>query len=180
MLPHHFSRWVLALMIALVAVGMSFDRAAAAPAGGAHRPRVNARLAQMYRVEQLRLRVQGERLTRVDLFAGKLDTLIAKLKAKGQNTAALDQALAAFRAAIEQARTEWNAAKSTLGSHAGFGTDGKVTDADQARATLEDAHAHMQQAHALAKGAFRDLRAAFIAYRKAHRNVPEVPAPLEP
>jgi len=177
---HHFSRWILALMIVLVALGMNFDRAAAAPAGGADKPRANVRLAQMYRVEQLRLRVQGERLTRADLFAAKFDVLIAKLKAKGQNTAELDQALAAFRATIEQARTEWNAAKSTLHSHAGFGTDGKVTDADQARATLQDAHNHMQQAHALAKGAFRDLRAAFVAYRKAHRNVPEVPAPMEP
>jgi hypothetical protein len=177
---HTISRWILALMIALVAAGMSFGHVAAASADGAGQPRANMRLAQMYRVEQLRLRVQGERLNRTNLFAARFDTLIAKLKAKGQNTVALEQALAAFRAATWQARAEWNAAKSTLVTHAGFGAGGNMTDAAQARATVQAAHDHMQQAHVLAKGAFRDLRAAFVAYRKAHRNVPDVPAPIEP
>jgi hypothetical protein len=38
----------------------------------------------------------------------------------------------------------------------------------------------MDQVHAIAKAALRDLRTAFVAYRKAHRNVPEVPAPQQP
>ena len=180
MLLHHFSRWILALMIAMVAVGLSFGHAAAAPASGAGKPGANVKLTQKYRVAQLRLRVQGERLKRVELFAGKFETLIAKLEAKGQDTAALEQALTAFRAAIEQAYTEWSAAKSALDTHAGFGADGKVTNATQARATLQNAHDHMEQAHAIAKAAFRNLRTAFIAYRKTHRNVPQVPAPQEP
>jgi len=180
MLPHHFSRWVLALVIAMVAVGLNFGHAAAAPASGAAKPGANVKLTQMYRAAQLRLRVQGERLRRVDLFAGKLDALVAKLQARGQDTAALEQALASFRASIEQARAEWNAAKSILDSPAGFGTGGKVTDADQARATLQAARGHMEQAHAIAKGALRELRAAFVAYRKAHHRVPQVPAPVEP
>jgi lysozyme family protein len=179
MSPHHFSRWILALVIAMVAAGLSFGHAAAAPAGGA-KPGADVKLTRMYRLAQLRLHAQGERLQRVDLFAGKFDLLIAKLQARGQDTAALEQALAAFRAALEQARAEWNAARSTLDTHAGFGAGGKVTNAGQARATLQQAHGHMEQAHTIAKAALRDLRAVFVAYRKAHRNVPEVPAPLEP
>jgi hypothetical protein len=124
--------------------------------------------------------VQSERLKRTDQFADKFETMIAKLQAKGQDTAALEQALTTFRAAIEQAYTEWSAAKSALDTHAGFGANRKVTDADQARATLQDAHDHMEQAHAIAKAAFRDLRTAFVAYRKTHRRVPEVPAPPQP
>ena len=89
-------------------------------------------------------------------------------------------ALTAFRAAIEQVYTEWSTAKAALDIHAGFTADGKVTNADQAHATLQNAHDHMEQAHAIAKAAFRNLRTAFIAYRKTHRNVPAVPAPLEP
>jgi hypothetical protein len=180
MLLHHFSRWSLALLIALAAVGLSFGHAAAAPARSAGKPGANVKLTQMYRVAQLRLRVQGQRLKRAELFAGKFETVIAKLQAKGQDTAALAQALTAFRAAIEQAYTEWSAAKSALDTHTGFGANGKVTNADQARATLQNAHDHMAQAHAIAKAAFHNLRTAFTAYRKTHRKVPEVPAPPEP
>ena len=176
---HHLSRWVLALAIALLASGMSLGYASAAPASG-ETPRPNAKLTQMYRLEQQRLRVQGMRLTKAAGFATKFDTLIAKFKAKGQDTSALEQAVAAYRAAIEQARGEWTAAQSALTTHAGFGNDIKVTDATQARATLQSARSHREQAHTIAKGALHDLRRAFVAFRKAHRNVPEVPAPIEP
>ena len=175
---HCLSRWILALMIALLASGMSLGYAAAAPAGGA--PRADKKLAQMYRLEQQRLRVQGQRLTKAAAFAAKFDQLIAKFKAKGQDTAALEQTVAAYRSAIERARGEWTAAQSALGTHAGFDSDGKVTNADQARATLQDAHSHMKQAHTIAKGALKDLRRAFAAFRKAHRGVPAIPAPEEP
>jgi len=180
MLLQHFSRWIVALMIAIAAAGMSFNHAAAAPAGGADKPGANVKLTQAYRVERLRLRVQGKRLRRADQFTRKFDALIVKLKAKAQDTSALEQALAAFRASLDRARTEWNAAQSTLDSHAGFDTNGKVTNADQAHTTLQRAHDYMEQAHMIAKAAFRDLRTAFVAFRKAHRNVPDVPAPQEP
>jgi hypothetical protein len=170
----------MALAIALVAIGMTFGTAAAAPAGGAEKPRPTTELTRMYRAEQLRLRVQGERLTHAATFAAKLDTLIAKLKAKGQDTSALEKAVAAFRASLGKARAEWQAAKDTLATHAGFDDTGKVTNADQARATLKDAHAHMEQAHTIAHQAFLTLKKAVAAYRKAHRNTPEVPAPVEP
>jgi hypothetical protein len=169
----------MALAIALVAVGMTFGTAAAAPARP-EKPRPNAQLTAMYRVEQIRLRVQGERLTRAATFAAKFDALVAKLKAKGQDTTALEQAVAAFRTSLDQARAEWQSAKDALTTHAGFDDAGKVTNADQARATLKDAHGHMAQAHTIAHQAFLTLRKAVVAYRKAHRSTPEVPAPVEP
>jgi hypothetical protein len=57
---------------------------------------------------------------------------------------------------------------------------GKFTDADQARATLKDAHSHMEQAYVIAHAAYVNLHAAFVTYRKAHREVKEPVAPLEP
>jgi hypothetical protein len=175
-----FSRWFLALLIALVAVGMSFGSASAAPAKPTPTPPANAALSRTYKIEHDRLKLQDVRLKNSIQYAGKIDELIAKLKAKGQDTTALEQVVAAFRAGIAQARAEWQAASVTLATHTGFDDNGKVTNADQARATLKDAHSHMEQAHTIAHAAYAKLHAAFVAYRKAHREVKEPVAPLQP
>ena len=175
-----FSRWTLAVLAALVAVGISFGSASAAPAKPTTPKPANAGLSHTYKVEQDRLKLQDVRLKNADKHAGKIDEIITKLKAKGQDTAALEQAVAAFRAEIVKARAEWQAAGATLSTHAGFDADGKVTDADQARATLKDAHGHMEQTHAIARAAYAKLHAAVVAYRKAHREVKEPVVPTQP
>jgi hypothetical protein len=174
-----FSRWILALLIALVAVGMSFGSAAAAPAKPTPNPS-NTALTRSYKLEQNRLKVQDVRLNNAGKYAGKIDELIAKLKAKGQDTAMLEQAVAAFRAEIVKARADWQAANAALATHGGFDAAGKVTNADQARATLKDAHGHMEQAHSIAHAAYQKLHTAVVAYRKAHREVKEPVAPPQP
>ena len=176
-----FSRWILALLAALVAIGMNIGSAAAAPASKPTSPNpTNAALARTYKLEQNRLRLQDVRLKNAEVYAGKIDQQIAKLKAKGQDTAALEQAVAGFRTSITQARAEWQSASATLATHAGFDAAGKVSNADQARATLKDAHSHMEQAHTIAHAAYKSLHAAIAAYRKAHRQVTEPVAPPEP
>jgi len=175
------SRWILALLIALIAVGTSFGSASAAPAtppSGA--TKAELALSRTYKAEQNRLKLQDARLKRAMDYATKIDSLIAKLKAKGKDTAALEQAVAEFRSGIGQARTEWQAASATLATHAGFDGAGKVSNADQARATLKDAHGHMEQVHTIAQAAYQKLRAAIAAYRKAHREVAEPVAPPQP
>ena len=175
------SRWALALVIALVAVGMSFGSASAAPRGGPDRPpKEKPRLERAYKLAQQRLQIQDLRLKRADEYTGKIDALIAKLKGKGQDTTAIEQAVAAFRSTMAGARQEWQVASDILTAHAGFDGQGKVTDATQATATLKDAHNHMQQVTKIGRGAYKDLRAAIAAYRKAHRTVAEPPAPPSP
>ena len=176
-----FSRWTLALLVALVAVGISFGSASAAPAAGTGGPtKADLALSRMYKAEQQRLKLQDARLKNAGQYAGKIDSLIAKLKAKGKDTAALEQAVAAFRTGIAQARGEWQAASATLATHAGFDGSGKLINADQARATLKDAHSHMEQAHTIARGAYKKLHEAIVAYRKAHREMKEPVAPPQP
>jgi len=176
-----FSRWSLALLIALVAVGMSFGSAAAAPRNGNEGPpRKGQALERMYRIERQRLMVQDGRLKRADQYAAKIDALIARLKGKGRDTAALEQAVAAFRTSMATARHEWQSASDTLSAHAGFDAQGKVTDAAQAAATLKDVHGHMAKASQTGRSAYKDLHAALVAYRKAHRDVAEPAAPPAP
>jgi len=175
-----FNRWTLALLAALVAGGMSFGSAYAAPAGGAGAAKGIPALSRMYRDEQLRLKIQDARLQRAVEYAAKIDAVIARLAARGKDTAALEQAVAAFRAGIAQARAEWQAASDILAAHAGFDAAGKVRNADQARATLRDAHGHMEQAHTIARGAYTSLHEALVAYRRAYREVKEPVAPEQP
>jgi hypothetical protein len=178
------NRWALALVVALAALAMTFSAAFAAPADGRGKPEGKpgrgARLEATYKVEQARLKVQNERLGRAGEYATKIDAVIARLKSKGKDTAALDQAVAAFRTAIGQARAEWQAASDVLATHAGFDAAGKVTNADQARATLESAHGHMQKVHEVMRAAYTSLRDALKAYRKAHREATPPPTPAEP
>ena len=175
-----FSRCSLALLAALVAFGMSLASASAAPAKPTPPNQANAALSRTYKLEQDRLKIQDARLKNAAQYAGKIDEQVAKLKAKGQDTAALEQAVAAFRAELAKARAEWQAAGAALSTHAGFDAAGKVTNADQARATLKDAHDHMEQAHTIAHAAYDKLHDAVVAYRKAHREMKEPVAPAQP
>jgi uncharacterized membrane protein len=88
--------------------------------------------------------------------------------------------VAVFRTSITRARAEWQSASAILATHAGFDAAGKVSNADQARTTLKDAHGHMEQAHTIAHAAYKNLHAAIVAYRRAHRQATEPVAPPEP
>jgi hypothetical protein len=177
----HLNRWLLTLLVALAAIGTSFDSASAAPATPpSGSTKAELALARTYKAEQKRLQIQDGRLTRAVTHAAKIDSLIAKLKAKGKDTTALEAAVAEFRSGIGQARAEWQAASATLTTHAGFDGDGKVSNADQARTTLKEAHGHMEQAHTIAQAAYQKLRAAIAAYRKANRGVAEPVEPQQP
>jgi hypothetical protein len=176
-----FNRWTLALLAALFAVGIGLGSASAAPATKPTTPAsANAALSHTYKLEQERLRLQDARLKNADQYAGKIDQLITRLQAKNQNTTALEQAVAAFRASIAQARAEWQAASATLAAHAGFDATGLVTNAEQAGATLKTAHGHLEQTHAIARGAYAKLHAAIVLYRRAHHEVIEPVAPPQP
>lgn len=176
----HLRRFTIALLVALMAIAATVGSAFAAPGPGNQPPANPAGLTRAYREQQARLKLQDLRLKHAAEFAGKVEAMVAKLKAQGKDTAALERALAEYRAAIERARSEWQAAAATLAKHAGFGDDGKVTNADQARATLKDAHGHMEQTHKIAHEAFVALRKAMAEFRKANRGTPELPQPQEP
>ncbi|HRC76153.1 MAG TPA: hypothetical protein PLO33_10780 [Kouleothrix sp.] len=172
-------RFAIALLVALAAISATVGSALAAapattPSAG------QSALAQRYHTEQDRLKVQDLRLQRAADFAAKVDALVAKAKAKGKDTAALEAALASYRAAIVSARAEWQAASDALAAHAGFDAAGKVTDAAQALATVQSAHEHMAQAHTLAHGAFVAMRKALADFRKANRSLTQPQLPLEP
>lgn len=184
----------IALLAALIAIAASLGSAFAAPSSERQpppsatqppaRPTPPAvpanQLARTYREEQQRLKLQDVRLKGAVEFATRIEKVIAQLKSKGKDTTALEAAVASYRTGITNARAQWQIAADALAAHAGFDANGKVTDADQARATLKSAHSAMEQARKTAHDAFVALRKALAEARKANRTMPKLPEPQEP
>jgi hypothetical protein len=158
------TRWLLTLSVALVALFATFGSAAAAPT-----PPTNAQLEQAYKVEQQSLQVLQTRFTQASKYTDEVAALITKLKNQGINTTPLERALAAFRARIVVAKSQWQVAHDVLAAHAGFNAQGHVTDAKQASATVTKAHINLVQARIIVDGATTQLRLAVAAFLRAHR-----------
>jgi hypothetical protein len=163
------TRWLLTLSVALVALFATFGGAAAAPRAGDPPPNPNARLERAYKAEQQRLAAMERRFKEASAFADTVAGMIAKLKQRGVDTARLERGLEAFRARLADARGQWEKAGDVLAAHAGFDAEGHVTDVRQARATVTQAHLHLQRARTLADRAFRDLRAIIASYPRPER-----------
>lgn len=185
--PFAARRLTIALLAALVAVLASAGSAFAAPRTERNEPpkpqeppKVNVVLSRYFREEQQRHKAQDFRLKGALYQATYVDKVIASMQAKGKDTTALQAAVDAYRAGIASARAEWQLADNTLAAHAGFDADGKVIDADAARATLKDAHSHAEQATRLANQAAEAFRKAMEAFRKSMTPEPKNPEPKRP
>jgi hypothetical protein len=147
------TRWITLTLTALLLLLGTFGVAAAAE-HGATPPKTNyAELEQQYHLRQQQLRSLNEMITRDEHRTAEVATLIARAKAEGKNTAALERALAMYRSKLGAARTAWYTAAATLKTHAGFSDAGKVTNADRARATLKTAGSALEKSYLTARSA---------------------------
>jgi hypothetical protein len=163
------TRLLLTLVVALVALCATFGSAAAAPrAADTTPPPGNTSLERAYQVEKQHLRRMEFQFHQASAFAEEVAALIHRLKEHGVDTMPLERALAAFRDRMGAAHHQWETARDTLATHAGFDDEGHVTNADQARATVRNAHAHLMRADRIVYAAFHDLRAAVAAFLQSH------------
>ncbi len=116
------------------------------------------RLAKAFELMQTRLTKQQERLDWAGRLAGRAQSWLDQGKAEKYDTAALETALAAFKSALASAQASHDRAQSILDAGAGFDEKGKVTDAAQARTTLQTAGQAMREAGRTMGQALVDLR----------------------
>jgi hypothetical protein len=174
--PFSTRRLTLALLAALVAILAGAGSAFAAPRAEVKEPpKPNVGLSRALREEQQRLKAQDFRLKAALETAAYVDKVIVNMQAKGKDTTALQAAVSAYRTGIASARAEWQLAADGLAAHDGFDADGKVTNADTARATLKSAHGHMEQAGKLANQAAQAFHTAMEAFRKSLKPEPKHP-----
>jgi hypothetical protein len=185
------ARWTIALVIALLALTVSLGSAFAEPtypplptplptpvATPVHPPVDTSTLEQAYQLAQQQLKEQEAHLKQAGTYAGAVQEMILRLKANHQDTAPLERALVAYRARLAAAQHEWEIAREILRAHLGFDALGKVTNADQARATVAAARSHMANVASILRAAYSELSAALAAYRNTHHSgtMPQPPS----
>lgn len=159
------ARWMAPAFVALMLLG-TFGVAAAAERTPPKPPQTaNAELEKQFTLRQQQVRSLDEMLKRDERRSAEVAGIIAYAKAKGKNTASLEQVLATYRAKLVAARGFWQAAAAAMKSHAGFSNTGKVTNLDQARATLKAAGSTLEQSYRAAQSAEELLNKALAAFR---------------
>lgn len=104
-----------------------------------------------------------------DEHLARAQELIDKATAKGRDVSAVQAAMNAFAAAVEKSTPIYNEIDALISTHAGFDAKGKVTDAAQAKATLQAVRAALKELKTSMNGTGRALRDAIEAFRKANK-----------
>ena len=111
-----------------------------------------------------------QRLDKAGEVAARVQSMVDAQKAKGKDTSSVESALADFKTAITSAQSSLDSAKATLDAHAGFDTNGQVTDQALARTTLDTARKALRAATQTVSNAGRALREAIREFRQASKS----------
>lgn len=109
----------------------------------------------------------------LDAQIAKFQERIDKAASKGKNVTALQAALDAFEAASKTAQPIYDSIESIVNSHEGFDANGKVTDAEQAKSTLQEMGAKLKEVKSSMDGTGKALHEAFKAFREANKPATE-------
>ena len=109
----------------------------------------------------------------LDAQIAKFQERIDKAASKGKDVTALQSALDAFEAASKTAQPIYASIESIVNSHEGFDANGKVTDAEQAKSTLQEVGAKLKEVKSSMDGTGKALREAFKAFREANKPATE-------
>jgi hypothetical protein len=125
------------------------------------------RTERLERVWAHQLRIY-ERMGRTDDFVAKVQKLIDRAKANGKDVSAVQTALDAFRAAVKDAQPIYESVKGLINSHQGFDNNGKVTDPEKAKETIQAMHEKIKEIRDTMNGAGKALHEAIKAFREAN------------
>ena len=172
-----------AALAAMILAAVPLNGAAALGAQEPPTPPAGGRQVSTDRLEQAWARQQHiyERLGKIfdnqDALVDKVQGLIDKAKANGKDVTAVQAALDAFSASIQDARPVYESAKGIIASHQGFDAAGKVTDTDKAMQTVHDMGDKLKEIRAALGGTGKALREAIRAFREANRPTPRPTSP---
>lgn len=117
----------------------------------------------------------GKAFENTDAQFAKAQELIDRATANGKDASAIQSALNAFKAAVEKSRPVYDGLTTLVNSHAGFDANGKVTDATQAKATVQSVRAKMQELKTSMDGTGKALREAVKAFRENNKPAKDTP-----
>lgn len=114
---------------------------------------------------------QGNMFEHSEQLVARMEKMIARLQEMGKDTAALEAALAEYQGQVALAQESHAEAIIILNTHAGFDENGKVTDIEKARETVNSAGEALRSSRQTMVAAMRNLRQAVKEWREA--NPPE-------
>ncbi len=166
----------LILFVCILAIAVPNGGAAAAASGAAPTPAVcvvsNARLEFSWAravnlTEYLRHRYDHSE-ERIDWARQRID----RAQENGRDLSAVEAALEAYAAAVEQAGPFLSEAEAVILGHAGFSAEGKVEDCSTATGTLKSLYDSLDKVRDQVASPRLALRQALEAFRKAQRPAP--------
>jgi len=110
----------------------------------------------------------GNRFERDEAFIERIQKLIDRAKENGKDVSAVQAALDAFEAALQDAHPIYESAKGIVNSHQGFDEHGKVTDAAKAQETVNAMRGKFKEIKDAMNGTGKALREAIRAFRQAN------------
>ena len=170
-----FKKMILAVMtVALVFAAFPVTSAFAQGENPASTGEVSNEKLEKAWARQLKIYERlGNGFDGLDAQIAKFQERIDKAASKGKNVTALQSALDAFEAASKTAQPTYASIESIVNSHEGFDADGKVTDAEQAKSTLQEMGAKLKEVKSSMDGTGKALHEAFKAFREANKPVTE-------
>ena len=129
----------------------------------------NEKLEQVW-ARQLKIYERlGKGFDDIDGRVAKFQARIDKAAENGKDVSALQAALDAFEAAMKSAKPTYEGINGIVNSHQGFDANGKVIDAEKAKATVQDMRAKLKELKSAMGGTGKALREALKAFREANK-----------
>jgi hypothetical protein len=115
----------------------------------------------------------GKGFDDIDGQIAKIQERIDKAAANGKDVTAVQSALDAFEAALKDTKPVYDSMEKIVNAHEGFDSNGKVTDAAQAKSTVQEMGEKLKEVKSSMDGTGRALRDALKAFRKANKPATE-------
>jgi hypothetical protein len=171
---------LIALVAALTVAGLPLVSVAAAGLDDPQPPQgqvSNERLERVW-ARQLRLYERiGNGFERDEEFTNRVQTLIDRAGENGKDISAVQAALDAFEDALKDAHPVYESGKGIVNSHQGFDENGKVTDPEKAKETVQAMGEKLKEIKDAMGGTGKALREAVKAFREANPRPENLPAP---
>jgi uncharacterized coiled-coil DUF342 family protein len=129
----------------------------------------NERLENIWARMNRRYERLGRMFEKSDGLVERANAMIERLKEAGESTAELEAALAAYESAVKAAHPIYESCNGIVNSHKGFDADGKVTDAEQARETIQELGAKFGEIKTAMDGTGKALIELMKSIREAHK-----------
>jgi hypothetical protein len=111
----------------------------------------------------------GKGFEDTDAQIAKFQERLDKAAANGKDVTALQAAVDAFESTLESAKPTYNGINGIVNSHQGFDANGKVTDREMAKATVQEMRTKLQELKSAMGGTGKALREAMKAFREANK-----------